>query len=336
LLTLADYREYGIHSAMPSRTAYRLCPQGIFLPARFEVYRTVSAQIMQVLHTYTDLVEPLSLDEAYLDVTENTRGQPPATFLAQDIKRQILAQTQLTASAGVSFNKFLAKLASDHQKPDGLTVIPPEQAASFLEAISIHKFFGVGKVTQAKLKNLGVLTGADLKRLSEEQLRALLGERGNLLYRYVHGEDDRPVQPTHIRKSIGKEVTLPEDIDDPGHMLHILEQLAEQVAQRLSELGLKGKTITLKLRWSDFRLITRSLTVPGGVEDATTMMGFVRSLLAQVDLTKQSVRLLGVALSNLIPTHEVEPRQAVTWTSLWDMESEGPSPAFQYKRMPST
>ncbi len=315
-----EARKFGIHSAMPSRTAFKLCPHAIFLPARFEVYRAVSAQIMQILRTYTDLVEPVSLDKAYLDVTENKKGISSATRVAREIKQHILAQTQLTASAGVSFNKFIAKLASDYQKPDGLTVVPPQQAAHFLDAIPIDKFLGVGKVTAAKLKELGIMTGTDLKRLSEEQLRTLFHERGRLLFAYVHGEDHRPVQPTHIRKSVGKEVTLEEDISDRDQMVRILEQLTEQVVQRLIELGLQGKTLTLKVRWSDFQLITRSITVMTGVGDAQVMMPYLRGLIAQLDGGNRGVRLLGVSLSNLLPRNERGQTEIITALSLWDME----------------
>jgi DNA polymerase IV len=315
-----EARKFGIHSAMPSRTAFKLCPLAIFLPARFEVYRAVSVQIMQILQTYTHLVEPVSLDEAYLDVSENAPDFSSATQIAREIKQHILAQTQLTASAGVSFNKFIAKLASDYQKPDGFTVVPPEQAARFLDAIPIHKFLGVGKVTGAKLKELGILTGADLKRLSEERLRGLFHERGSMLYAYVRGEDNRVVQPAHVRKSVGKEVTLQEDTADCEQMVRILERLAEQVAQRLNELGVQGKTITLKVRWSDFRLITRSITLTTHIQDAQVMMQYLQALLAKLDGGNKSVRLLGVSLSNLLSKNGTGQPEKLVAPSLWDIE----------------
>ncbi len=315
-----EARKFGVHSAMPSRTAFKLCPHAIFLPARFEVYRAVSAQIMQILRTYTDLVEPMSLDEAYLDVSENAPDFYTATQIAREIKRHIQSQTHLTASAGVSFNKFIAKLASDYQKPDGLTVVTPEQAASFLESIPIQKFLGVGKVTGAKLKELGISTGADLKRLSEEQLRTLFHERGSQLYAYVRGEDNRAVQPTHVRKSVGKEVTLQEDTADREQMVRILEHLAEQAARRLKELGVRGKTITLKVRWSDFQLITRSVTVTTPMQDAQEMMQYLRPLLAKLDSGNRAVRLLGVSLSNLLFKNGTGQPEKVTAPSLWDIE----------------
>ncbi len=221
-----EARVFGVHSAMPSRTAARLCPHAIFVPPRFAIYRQVSAQIMDIFRSITDLVEPLSLDEAYLDVTHNHMQEPSATRIAQQLKARIHAETGLTASAGVSFNKFIAKLASDYRKPDGLTVIPPARAEEFLTQMPISKFFGVGKVTAARLQAEGIETGADLLRMSEFELRALLHERGSSLYQQVRGHDDREVQPTRERKSIGKETTLAEDIRDEEMLVRLLSQLA--------------------------------------------------------------------------------------------------------------
>jgi DNA polymerase IV len=253
-----EARRFGVHSAMPSRTAQRLCPRAIFLPARFEVYRAVSQQIMAIFRQQTALVEPLSLDEAYLDVTAAVLDLEEAVRHAQEIKRQIWDQTNLTASAGVSYCKFLAKIASDAHKPDGLTVISQEEAPAFLEALPIEKFFGVGKVTAAKLRELGIQTGADLKHMGEERLRELFGKQWGQFYRYACGVDDRPVEPVRERKSVGKEVTLERDIRDLNEMERILEHLALQVEHRLAELGIAGKTLTLKVRWSTFELVTRA------------------------------------------------------------------------------
>ncbi len=305
---------------MPTRTAYNLCPQAIFLPPRFEVYRAVSAQIMAIFKAHTALVEPLSLDEAYLDVTEQTGDLTSATQLAAEIKQQILKTTQLTASAGVSSSKFLAKLASDYRKPDGLTVVAPEQVGAFLDATPIEKFFGVGKVTATRLREMGVLTGADLKRLSEEELRRFLGERGNMLYHYVRGVDERPVQPERVRKSVGKEETFQQDITDRDLMLTILERLAQQVEAHLAELRIGGKTITLKVKTSDFQLITRSKTLPRSIQDTQAMLPHVRTLLSQLDLRQKPVRRLWVTLSNLDPWGTTEHDQVVLWTSLWDTD----------------
>jgi DNA polymerase-4 len=313
-----EARRFGVHSAMPSRTAFKLCPQGIYVPPRFDVYRAVSTQIMQIFRSYTDLVEPLSLDEAYLDVTENKPGQSSPGLIAREIKQQIYAQTGLTASAGVSFNKFIAKLASDYRKPDGLTIVTPANAGRFLEAIPINKFFGVGRVTEARLKQEGIASGADLKKRGEEELRVLFGERGTLLYRYALGEDDRPVQPTRIRKSVGKETTLFEDIDDREQMIQILERLARQVEQRLHDLDLQGKTVTLKLKWADFQQITRSITLASPIQNASEMMIYIHQALAHLSEETRQVRLLGVTVSNLSSTSELARLPEFLPRSLWD------------------
>src|SRR5260221_8108011 len=322
VVSTASYeaRRFGVHSAMPSRTAQRLCPEAIFLPARFEVYRTVSQQVMSIFQAHTALVEPLSLDEAYLDVTTVVRDLEEAARLARKIKQQIRSTTDLTASAGVSYCKFLAKLASDAHKPDGLTVISPEQAPAFLDALSIDKFLGVGKVTAAKLRESGIANGADLKRLDEERLRALLGKQGSQLYRFVRAEDDRSVEPTRERKSVGKEVTFERDLVDRDRMEGVLEQLARQVEHRLIELDLRGRTLTLKVRWSNFQLITRSVSRSEGFQDAQTMMPVLRILLAQLDGGNRAVRLLGVSVSNLLSKDEVQRTEQITAFTLWDME----------------
>ncbi len=312
-----EARRYGVHSAMPSRTAQRLCPEGIFLPARFEVYRAVSHQIMTIFRQQTALVEPLSLDEAYLDVTDTAHNLDEAALLAREIKRQIWDQTNLTASAGVSYCKFLAKIASDAHKPDGLTVIPQEEAAAFLEALPIEKFFGVGKVTAARLRGLGIQTGADLKLMGEERLRDLLGKNGGQLYRYACGEDDRPVEPVRERKSVGKEVTLERDIRDRNEMERILEMLAHQVERRLAELGIAGKTLTLKVRWSTFELVTRATSRDQGFQLAQEMLPVLHVLLAGLVDEKRAVRLLGVIVSGLISFEEMQRARQVVMPSLW-------------------
>ncbi len=322
VVSTASYeaRRFGVHSAMPSRTAQWLCPEAIFLPARFEVYRAVSQQVMAIFQAHTALVEPLSLDEAYLDVTAAVHHLEEAAQLAREIKQQIRSTTDLTASAGVSYCKFLAKLASDAHKPDGLTVISPEQAPAFLEALSIDTFFGVGKVTAAKLRELGIEHGADLKRLGEERLRALLGKHGSQLYRFVRGEDDRPVEPRRERKSIGKEVTFERDLVDRDRMEGVLEQLAGQLERRLVELDLRGRTLTLKVRWSDFQLITRSVSRPEGFQDAQAMLPVLRTLLSQLDGGNRPVRLLGVSVSHLLSRDEMQRTGRVTALPLWDRE----------------
>ncbi|HEX6554938.1 MAG TPA: DNA polymerase IV [Ktedonobacteraceae bacterium] len=315
-----EARRYGVHSAMPCRTAQRLCPEAIFLPARFEVYRAVSQQIMAIFRQQTAIVEPLSLDEAYLDVTDAVRTLEEAARLAQDIKRQIWEQTQLTASAGVSYCKFLAKIASDAHKPDGLTVIPQEEAPAFLEALPIEKFFGVGKVTAAKLRELGIQIGADLKRLGEERLRELLGKHGGQLYGYACGMDGRPVEPVRERKSVGKEVTLERDIRDRSEMERIMETLALQVERRLGELGIAGRTLTLKVRWSTFELVTRATSRSQGFQSAQEMLPVLRTLLSGLVNGKRAVRLLGVIVSGLNSQDEMRHARQFVTPSLWEEE----------------
>ncbi len=315
-----EARKFGIHSAMPSRTAFRLCPSAIFLPARFEVYRAVSRQIMRIFHQHTRLVEPLSLDEAYLDVTDSGQDLNEAVKIAAEIKRQIREQAQLTASAGVSYCKFLAKIASDRNKPDGLTVISPEEAPSFLDALPIEKFFGVGKVTAAKLRSMGIHTGADLKRLGARNLRELLGKHGTQLYHYACGEDNRAVEPVHVRKSVGKEVTLENDINDRMEMELILAKLATQVEHRLIELELAGKTLTLKVRWSNFDLVTRAVSKAQGFQQAEEMLPILYSQLSRLVDGKQAVRLLGVTVSNLFSQDIRGRERRIVRPSLWPGE----------------
>src|SRR6266568_3838609 len=315
-----EARKFGVHSAMPSRTAYRLCPQAIFLPARFEVYRAVSHQIMAIFRQQIALVEPLSLDEAYLDVTDAVRNLEEAARLAQEIKRQIWEQTQLTASAGISYCKFLAKIASDAHKPDGLTVIPQEEASAFLDTLPIEKFFGVGKVTAAKLRELGIQAGADLKHIGEERLRDLFGKHGGQLYHYACGVDDRPVESVRERKSVGKEVTLERDIRDRNEMERILESLSLQVEQRLAELGIAGRTLTLKVRWSTFELVTRATSRAQGFQSAQEMLPVLRTLLSGLVDGKRAVRLLGVIVSGLLSPDEMRHARQFVTPSLWEEE----------------
>ena len=312
-----EARKYGVHSAMPSRTAYRLCPEGIFLPARFEVYRAVSQQIMAIFRQQTTFVEPLSLDEAYLDVTDAVPTLEEAVRLAREIKRQIWDQTQLTASAGVSYCKFLAKIASDAHKPDGLTVISQNEAAAFLEVLPIEKFFGVGKVTAARLRGLDIQTGADLKQMGEERLRDLLGKHGGQLYHYACGMDDRPVEPVRERKSVGKEMTLERDIRDRGEMESILETLALQVEHRMAELGIAGRTLTLKVRWGTFELVTRATSRSQGFQSTQEMLPVLRTLLSGLVDGKRDVRLLGVIVSGLTSPDEFRRVRQVVTPSLW-------------------
>ena len=294
-----EARKFGIHSAMAASTAYRLCPDAVFIRSNFDLYRAVSAQIREIFFEYTDLVEPLSLDEAFLDVTENYKKIDSATLIAKDIKKQIYKRTgKLTASAGVSFNKFIAKVASDMNKPDGITVVTPEMADEFIDRLPIRKFFGVGKVTEEKMLNLGIKTGADLKQYTKEQLIQLFGKSGSYFFNIAHGNDDRPVEPNRIRKSIGKETTFSEDLDDTDQMLQILETIAGRLENSLIKREAKGRTITLKVKYFDFQSITRSITIDEPADSASVIMKYVRPLLSKTEVGQKKVRLLGISISN--------------------------------------
>jgi len=292
-------RKFGIHSAMPSYQAQQKCPKLIFVPPRFEVYRSISTQIHTVFKRYTDLVEPVALDEAYLDVTHNKLELPYATTIAKQIKAEIIAETGLTASAGVSFNKFLAKMASGMNKPNGLTAILPEQAPAFVATLPIEKFHGIGQVTATKMHNLGIHAGADLKRYSEADLVRHFGKVGRFYYLIARGEDKRLVEPNRTRKSIGAETSFTKDLDDPQVMLLELENIAQTVQHRLESYQALGRTITLKVKFADYQQITRSRTVTAAVGKAQVISQFAKELLATISLQGRSVRLLGISLSNL-------------------------------------
>ena len=318
-----EARAYGIHSAQPCRLARQLCPDAVFLRPRFEVYRSISEQIQTIYRRYTALVEPLALDEAYLDITSTVGVDlAAAAQIARHIKQDIAGQTELTASAGVSSNKMLAKLASGHQKPDGLTVITPQEAPAFLDALPVGKIFGVGEVTAAKLKELGITTGGELRQLRPDRLQGLFGKRGMDLYHFVRGEDDRPVEPTRERKSVGQETTFERDTTDREEMLSVLGHLAGQVENRLAELNCAGRTITLKVRWHDFKLVTRSTSAASPIQDAQTMMRYLRPLLDQLLAENRAVRLLGVTLSRLVASSEPSRHKQVVTLSLWDQPRE--------------
>ena len=296
-----EARKYGIHSAMPSSTAYRLCPQAIFVRPRFEVYEKISGQIREIFHEYTDLVEPLSLDEAFLDVTENKKDIPLATDVAKEILKNIYQKTGLTASAGVSFNKFLAKVASNVHKPYGITVVTPKKADHFIDCLPIGKFFGIGKVTEKKMHSLGIKTGADLRKVSEGELSKHFGKVGRFYYNIVRGIDNREVTPHHTRKSISQEITLDKDINDRRQMEQILEKMARSLEEYLEQKHIKGRTITLKVKYHNFKSITRSITIPEAVNEAAIIMKYAAVLLDKTDAGKIKVRLLGIGLSNLLP-----------------------------------
>ncbi len=315
-----EARKYGVRSAMPSKTAMQKCPQLIFVPARFDVYRDVSLQIRKIFLAFTDLVEPLSLDEAYLDVTENRFGISSATIIAREIKRRILKATGLTASAGVSVNKFLAKIASDYDKPDGLYVIPPEDAEAFVETLKIEQFWGVGRVTAEKMHNLGIRTGSDLKQFGEDELVRLFGKMGHTYYQNARGVDDRPVEPNRERKSIGAENTFMVDTDDRAELTAFLREIAEDVWQRLSKHGLFGRTVTLKVKYADFEEISRRRTADEPVRTFEVLWKIARELLAIVDTSRKKIRLVGLTASNF---REAMPGGRQRTLGFEDVDGEG-------------
>ena len=293
-----EARKYGVKSAMSGREASRRCPHLIFVTPRFDRYKEISQQIRKIFFEYTDLVEPLSLDEAYLDVTINKFNFPSATILAREIREKIKAKTGLNASAGISINKFIAKVASDINKPNGQKTIPPEDVIDFLEQLDIRKFYGVGKVTQDKMYRLGIFTGADLKLKSLDYLQEHFGKSGLHYYNVVRGIHLSEVKPTRIRKSLGAERTFSENISSEIYMLDKLEDIAEEVERRLKNSRVAGKTITLKLKYSDFSIQTRSKTLKLFIASKALIMEETKALLYQ-EPVKDSIRLLGISLSNL-------------------------------------
>lgn len=290
-----EARRYGIRSAMSSLRAMSLCPDLIFIPSRMEVYKSVSRQIQTIFHDYTTLVEPLSLDEAFLDVTH----MPSATLLAQEIKNRIFEETGLTASAGVSVNKMLAKIASDYQKPNGLFVITPAMIDAFVAALPIEKFFGIGRVTADKMHRLGIHSGADLRLWQEFDLIRHFGKAGHNYYAYARGIDKREVEPNQIRKSIGAETTLDTDTDDRSFLHAELETIRQEVWARIERHQFRGKTVTLKLKFDDFQQITRSKTQPKPIETTHQLQLLAQTLFDQVDFAGKKVRLLGLAVGNI-------------------------------------
>ncbi len=306
-----EARKYGVRSAMPSVTAARLCPDLIFVRSRFDQYREVSRQIREIFFEYTDLVEPLSLDEAYLDVTENKKGILTATQIAREIRQRILEETQLTASAGISINKFLAKVATDINKPNGMTLIPPDRAEAFLEKLEIGKFFGIGAKTAEKMQRLGIFTGADLKARSEIDLAKLFGKSGRHYYRIVRALDKRPVKPDRIRKSVGAENTFFEDLKTEGEMISRLTPIVQKVVDRMQAVNLAGRTVTLKIKYHDFVINTRSRSSKTFLSTFEEIMPIVEALLHQPEFPPEPVRLLGVSLSNL-NNEELDTPQQLT------------------------
>ncbi len=294
-----EARRYGVRSAMPSVTAVRLCPDLVFTKSRFDVYREVSRQIRDIFYEYTDLVEPLSLDEAYLDVTEDKMGIGSGTLVAKAILERIVQATGLTASAGVSFNKFLAKVASGVNKPNGMKIITPKDAPAFLEQLPIEKFHGIGAATAKKMKALGIYTGAELKQWAEADLANYFGKAGQHYYRIVRADDRREVNPNRIRKSIGAERTFFEDLSDIDIMKEKLAYVSGIVHEYMLRHDNFGRTVTLKIKSSDFRQITRSKTFNSELHDLDTLIATVYELLETNRQEVEKVRLLGVTVSNL-------------------------------------
>lgn len=293
-----EARKFGIHSAMPSKTAQRLCPEVIFVHPRFDVYKTVSSSLHEIFHRYTDIIEPLSLDEAYLDVTEDKLGIGYAMDIARDIKKAVREELNLTASAGVSISKFVAKIASDLDKPDGLTFIGPSRIEAFMEGLPVEKFHGVGKVTAARMKAMGIYKGANLKIYQEADLVRLFGKVGRFYYNIVRGIDNRPVTPYRETKSVSVEDTYQEDLTTKEAMLEEFILLTAKLQNRLKKNGLKGRTLTLKFKFHDFTIITRSRSVDGFIEDERMIQMLTRQILDKTDLTDKKVRLLGIGVSN--------------------------------------
>ena len=300
VVSAASYeaRKFGVKSAMSGIQAIRNCPELIFVKPRFDRYHEISKKIRTIFYDYTDLVEPLSLDEAYLDVTNNKKGNPSASLIAQEIRERILKEVGLKASAGISINKFIAKVASDYNKPNGQKTVTPEEAHEFLEKLDIRKFYGVGKVTTEKMYQLGIFTGKDLKSKSIEYLEAHFGKSGTYYYDVVRGIHKSEVKPNRVRKSLAAEHTFNENLSSEIFMLERLDQIANEVSKRLNKSKVAGKTLTLKIKYSDFTLQTRSKTLHYYISDKSLIFETAKDLLFQEKLSN-SVRLLGISLSNL-------------------------------------
>jgi DNA polymerase IV len=294
-----EARAFGVHSAMASVAAKRKCPDLIFVKPRFDVYRAVSLQIRAIFAAYTPIIEPLSLDEAYLDVTENLQGIVSATQIAETIRAKIRTETGLTASAGISYNKFLAKLASDHRKPDGLFVITPKMGPAFVENLPVEKFHGIGPATAAKLHRLGIKTGFDLREQTLAFLQQHFGRPGPYYYWIARGVDERPVRADRVRKSVGAENTFAQDLHEFAPMRDALEPIIAKVWQHCQATGIRGRTLTLKVKFADFQQITRSRSVDDAIDSLSDLERLSLGLLEPLLPTRKGVRLLGISLSSL-------------------------------------
>lgn len=300
VVSAASYeaRKFGVRSAISGIQAKKLCPDLIFVRPRFDRYKEISKKIRKIFHDYTDLVEPLSLDEAYLDVTENKKGNPSATLIAQEIRKRIFEEVGLTASAGISVNKFVAKIASDYNKPNGQKTVNPDEVEAFLEKLDIKKFYGVGKVTAEKMYQLGIFTGYDLKQKPLEYLEKHFGNSGFHYYQICRGIHNSAVKPNRKIKSVGAERTFGENLSSEIFMEERLQSIAKELEKRLQKSKISGKTITLKIKYSDFTLQTRSKTLPYFVSDKNIILDVAKDLLYQERL-RNSVRLLGISIHNL-------------------------------------
>ena len=310
VISAASYeaRKFGVKSAMAGNLAAKLCPDLIFVRPNFDRYHEISKKVKAIFFDYTDLVEPLSLDEAYLDVTENKKGNPSASLIARDIRERIFNEVGLTASAGISINKFMAKVASDYNKPNGQKTINPEEVLKFLEDLDIRKFYGVGKVTAEKMYQKGIFTGLDLKQKSLDYLNDNFGKSGRYYYYVVRGIHNSEVKPNRIRKSLAAERTFSENLSSEIFMLEKLEHIADEVSKRLNKSTVAGKTVTLKIKYSDFTLQTRSKTLPYYLSDKSVILEIAKDLLYQEKLS-DSVRLLGISMSNLNTEKKKKPEQ---------------------------
>ncbi|HEX6660911.1 MAG TPA: DNA polymerase IV [Sphingomicrobium sp.] len=304
-----EARKFGVRSAMPSVTAKRRCPELIFVKSHFDVYRAVSQQIRAIFFSYTDLVEPLSLDEAYLDVTEDRLALGSARAIAEDIRRRIREETGLTASAGVSYCKFIAKLASDHRKPDGLTVVTPERGPEFVASLPVARFHGVGPVTARKMERLGIMTGADLREWSVPALQSQFGSSAEWYWRICRGIDEREVKPDRPYKSVSAERTFEEDLSDPDRLAAELERIAGYAWDRVKRAEVAGRTVTLKVKYGDFTIITRSKSFGSNVPDQAAFMSAGQALLAGLHPLPKGIRLLGLGLHNLCESETSGPLQ---------------------------
>lgn len=301
VVSTASYeaRKYGVHSAMSIAQAKRLCPELIIVPSRHEHYQEVSYQIHRIFKEYTDLIEPISIDEAYLDVTFNKKGIELAVDIAKDIKERIKAETQLTASAGISYCKFLAKVASDYRKPDGLCTIHPDKALDFIAHLPVEDFWGVGKKTLQKMHYMGIFTGEDLRKVSKQHLTEVFGKAGQIFYDFARGIDERPVIVNHIRKSVGCERTFLEDISTKSAVIIELYHTVIELTERIAKSGFEGRTLTLKVKYSDFTQITRSISQEKVLKKKSEILPLAKKLLKQIEYSSQHpIRLLGLSVSN--------------------------------------